>query len=178
MKRIIQPIDNLESWHSSKDPWQYHGNKDDILRREILFSELPNKNYQNVLDIGCGQGFITKKIKAENVIGVDISESAIKFANEDCPENVTFKQGSIFEIDQLFDIKFDLIIITGVLYKQYIGESSNLIYILIDKILKENGNLVSVHINEWSICKFPYLKIKEVIYPYREYNHKLEIFTK
>lgn len=175
---MIQDKEDLEIWHNSRDPWNYNKNKSDILRRDLLFSELPKKDYNNVLDIGCGQGFITKLINAKCVIGVDISESAIKFANEDSPENVTFKQGSIFEIDQLFDIKFDLIIITGVLYKQYIGESSNLIYILLDKILKEKGNLVSVHINEWSICRFPYLKIKEVIYPYREYNHKLEIFTK
>lgn len=178
MKSIIQPIENIEAWHSSKDPWKYKGNKDDMLRREILLSELSNKQYKNVLDIGCGQGFITKHINAQNVVGVDISKTAIEFAEEECPSHVTFKQGSIFEVDQLFDTKFDLIVITGVLYKQYIGDASNLIYLLIDRILEHGGNLISVHINEWAICKFPYLKIKEIIYPYREYNHKLEIFTK
>lgn len=178
MKSKIQPLDQIESWHSSKDPWDYNNNVDDTLRRDILLSELPKKEFENVLDIGCGQGFITKQIKAENVIGVDVSTSAIEYAKQDCPNHVTFMQGSIFEIDKLLDTKFDLIIITGVLYQQYIGDASNLIYILIDHILKERGYLVSVHINEWSLCKFPYLKTKEVIYPYREYNHKLEIFIK
>lgn len=178
MKSKIQSIENLETWHNTADPWGYKNNKHDTIRRDILLSELPNREYKNVLDIGCGQGFITKEIIGDKVTGVDISHSAIKYAQKDCPKNVSFIQGSIFEIDQLFTTKFDLILITGVLYKQYIGDASNLIYILINRILEENGHLVSVHINEWNICKFPYLKIKEIVYPYRDYNHKLEIYTK
>ena len=175
---MIQPIEDLESWHNTEDPWDYKSNKDDAIRLDVLMSELPNRKYKNVLDIGCGQGFITRQIIANKVTGVDISHSAISYAKKDCPEHVNFIQGSIFEIDQLFTTKFDLILITGVLYKQYIGDASNLIYILVNRVLEEKGHLVSVHINEWNICKFPYLKIKEILYPYRDYNHKLEIYTK
>jgi 2-polyprenyl-3-methyl-5-hydroxy-6-metoxy-1,4-benzoquinol methylase len=143
-----------------------------------LLSEIPEKEYFNVLDIGCGQGFITKELPGVNIYGVDISQKAIDYANKISTERLQFKQGSIFEIDKIFNIKFDLIIVTGVLYPQYIGNSSRLIYLLIDKILNEKGILISVHINEWYQSQFPYLKAKQFYYDYRQYTHNIEIYLK
>jgi len=37
---------------------------------------------RKILDIGCGEGIITSKLKGDRVIGVDISENAIKYAIE------------------------------------------------------------------------------------------------
>jgi len=175
---MIQKKDELDQWHNSEDPWGYNDNKDDVIRKEILLSEIPDKTYKKVLDIGCGQGFITKDLPGEIIYGVDISDSAINYANKFSNEKLKFKQGSIFEIDKLFEEKFDLVLITGVLYPQYINKSSNLIYLLIDKVLEENGILISVHINEWYQMQFPYLKIKQLYYDYRQYTHNLEIYSK
>jgi 2-polyprenyl-3-methyl-5-hydroxy-6-metoxy-1,4-benzoquinol methylase len=175
---MIQKKEELEKWHETEDPWDYNSNKDDLVRRDILLSEIPEKEYANVLDIGCGQGFITKELPGVNIFGVDISQKAIDYAIKVSTERLQFKQGSIFEIDKLFNIKFDLIIVTGVLYPQYIGNSSRLIYLLIDKILNENGILISVHINEWYKAQFPYLKTKQLYYDYRQYTHNLEIYSK
>ena len=175
---MIQKQNELEEWHQNEDPWGYNENKDDLIRKDILLSEIPDKEYKNVLDIGCGQGFVTKHLPGKTVYGVDISQSAIDFANKKANNNLIFKQGSIYNIDKLFDIKFDLIIITGVLYPQYIGKSSSLIYLLIDKILEEKGTLISVHIEDWYSCHFPYLKIKQFFYNYRQYIHNLEIYSK
>lgn len=175
---MIQKKEELEQWHNNEDPWGYNSNADDLVRKNILLSEIPEKTYKKVLDIGCGQGFITKDLPGKIIYGVDISQSAIDFANKITSDRVQFKQGSIFEIDKLFDIKFDLIIITGVLYSQYIGKSSNLIYLLIDKILEDDGILISVHINEWYSSQFPYFKVKQLYYDYREFTHNLEIYSK
>ncbi len=175
---MIQKKEELEQWHNNEDPWGYNSNTDDLVRKDVLLSEIPNIKYKTVLDIGCGQGFITRDLPGEMIYGVDISQSAIDFANKNTDSRVQFKQGSIFEIDKLFDIKFDLVIITGVLYSQYIGKSSNLIYLLIDKILKDEGILISVHINEWYESQFPYHKIKQLYYDYREFTHNLEIYSK
>lgn len=174
---MIQKINDLEKWHTEEDPWGYNTNKFDILRKEILLNAIPKRDFKNVLDVGCGQGFITKDLPGVNVYGIDISESAISFAKKSIP-NVNFLQGSIFEIDSLIDEEFDLIVITGVLYQQYIGDSSSLIYILIDKILKKDGILISVHINEWYSSFFPYFKIDQIFYDYREFTHNLEIYSK
>lgn len=175
---MIQKKEELEQWHNYEDPWGYNSNADDLVRKDILLNEIPDIEYKKVLDIGCGQGFITRDLPGKIVYGVDISQSAIDFANKITNDRVQFKQGSIFEIDKLFEIKFDLIIITGVLYSQYIGKSSSLIYLLIDKILEDDGILISVHINEWYSSQFPYLKVKQLYYDYREYTHNLEIYSK
>lgn len=176
----MQSKEELEQFHSSIDPWGYENNREDNNRKDILFSELPKRNYLNVLDIGCGQGYVTKDLLGQNIIGVDISQTAVDFANKHVSKkHITFQQCSLFDLDKLFPTKkFDLIVITGVLYPQYIGNSSNLVYLLIDKLLSENGVLVSVHINDWYKSQFPYLKLKQVFYNYREYIHNLEIYLK
>jgi 2-polyprenyl-3-methyl-5-hydroxy-6-metoxy-1,4-benzoquinol methylase len=174
---MLQKIDDLEQWNDNEDPWGYNNNFHDDLRKITLLDQIPKRDYENVLDIGCGQGFITNNLPGKNVYGVDISETAIKFARKSNTK-VDYSVGSIFEIDKLVEIKFDLIIITGVLYPQYIGNSSSLIYLLIDKILRPNGILISVHINEWYSSQFPYLKINQLYYDYREFTHNLEIYSK
>jgi len=174
---MLQKIDDLEKWNDIEDPWGYKNNFHDDLRKTTLLDQIPKRKYENVLDIGCGQGFITNDLPGKNVYGVDISETAIKYARKN-NKKVIYSVGSIFEIDKLFEIKFDLIIITGVLYPQYIGNSSSLIYLLIDKILKQNGILISVHINEWYFSQFPYLKTNHLYYEYREFTHNLEIYSK
>ena len=68
--------------------------------------------------------------------------------------------------------------ITGVLYPQYIGESKSLVYRIIDDLLAPDGILISVHINEWYSARFPYLRLKESYYSYREYTHLLETYVK
>tara|TARA_R110000751_G_scaffold105046_4_gene200866 strand:+ start:87351 stop:87881 length:531 start_codon:yes stop_codon:yes gene_type:complete len=176
---MIQNINELNKFHKNLDPWGYKDNPDDQKRVDILLSEIPKKDYYNVLDIGCGQGFVTKFLPGEKIIGVDISKNAINNANKlNDKKNLAFEVCSIFELQKKFDKKFDLIIITGVLYPQYIGESSSLIYKIINDLLNDNGLLVSVHINEWYNCQFPFLKLKEIHYSYRNYNHKLEIYAK
>lgn len=175
---MIQNKKELDDFHSVLDPWGYENHPDDRMRKEFLLSEIPHGNYKNVLDIGCGQGFITNNLPGENIFGIDISSEAIKNAKKYCAKNIKFYQGSIFEIDQLFDFQFDIIYITGVLYPQYIGDSNNLIYLLVDKVLKEGGVLVCVHIDEWYKSQFPYLKLNQVYYNYRNYNHNLEIYIK
>lgn len=175
---MIQHKEELDKFHTKEDPWGYNENRDDSNRKAILLGELPKRHYKNVLDIGCGQGFITKDLPGDMVYGVDISQTAVDFANKIATDRLQFRQGSIFDIDKLFDVKFDLIVITGVLYPQYIDKSSNLIYLLLDSILAQGGILVSVHIDEWYTSQFPYLKIKQSYYDYRQYTHNLEIYAK
>lgn len=176
---MIQTKVELDQWHAEKDPWKYEANDDDIKRKDILLSEIPKRNYKRVLDIGCGQGFITRELPGEYVLGIDISSTAIHNAKKHASDRVQFDQASLFDLQKKYYNKsFDLIIITGVLYEQYIGNSSNLIYIIIDKLLQCNGILVSVHIDDWYQARFPYLKLNDYFYEYREYTHRLEVYIK
>jgi len=176
---MIQTKQELDDFHSGPDPWGYETNMEDHRRREILVTEIPKNEYENVLEIGCGQGFITQSLPGKNILATDISAKAIELAKlHNKKHHITFQQLSIFETDKLSGFTFDLIIISGVLYKQYIGQSSSLIYLQIDQLLQKGGSLVVVHIADWYYCRFPYVLVKQLYYPYREYIHHLEVYRK
>jgi trans-aconitate methyltransferase len=175
-----QSKEELDSWYLAADPWGYEGNKDDANRRSILLGEIPKQAYGRTLDIGCGEGFITSHLPGNSIVGVDLSTKAILRARENLPDpKYRFEVASIFDIATVFSKdKFDLVVITGVIYPQYIGESTRLIYDVIDEVLSPAGILVSVHINEWCRAVFPYLTLQEMYYPYREHTHCLRVYVK
>lgn len=47
-----------------------------------ILSLIPNKNYNNIIDVGCGSGHLTQKIKnkGKSITGVDLSEKNISIA--------------------------------------------------------------------------------------------------
>jgi 2-polyprenyl-3-methyl-5-hydroxy-6-metoxy-1,4-benzoquinol methylase len=179
---MIQSISELEDWYSKEDPWDYENNLQDIKRKDILIDELPKRKYMNVLDIGCGHGFITRELPGENLYGIDLSHKSIKQANllgKRKGKKIKYIQGDLFAINDIFKKKkFDLIIITGVLYPQYIGKSFTYVYHQIDKMLKKDGILATVHISEWTNARFPYLLLKDMYYDYITYTHNLRIYQK
>lgn len=176
---MTQPLADLEKWFLKKDPWEYENNLEDIKRKDILLSEIPERNYKKVLDIGCGHGFVTRSLPGEEIVGVDISKNAIKQAQRNNrSKKIKYVQASIYNLSILGSQKFDLIILTGVLYPQYIGDSESLIYTIIDRYLADSGILIMVHIDEWYKARFPYLLLKEYLYSYKEYTHRLEVYTK
>lgn len=179
---MIQSQSDLERWYQAKDPWQYEANPEDSKRKQVLLSELPKRTYNRVLDIGCGHGFVTRDLPGKNIIGVDISQAAVDqgnaYAKRHKLSHLKYEVGDLFTLDQQFDQPFDLIIITGVLYPQYIGKAHPTIYRIIDRMLTPTGNLISVHVDEWYRARFPYLRTKEYFYPYREFQHRLEVYYK
>jgi len=175
---VIQPIADLETRHKKEDPWGYEYHPDDLKRKNILISEIPGKKYGRVLDVGCGQGFITRFLPGERITGMDISHAAIDHARKYESDRLAFRQGSLFDLNENQSAGYDLVLITGVLYSQYIGNSLALVYQILEKILNADGILVSVHINEWYRARFPYPLLKCMVYKYREYIHRLEIYGK
>jgi 2-polyprenyl-3-methyl-5-hydroxy-6-metoxy-1,4-benzoquinol methylase len=180
---MLQPLEELEKFYNDDDPWSYETNFDDIRRKNIILSEIPERKYENVLDIGCGHGFITRELPGKRIIGVDISTNAIAQANSNQnkgqnKKNIDFTQSSIFELNAHIFGVYDLIIITGVLYPQYIGEAKSLVYNIVDRFLADNGILVCSHINEWYKLRFPYLMLENYYFEYREYTQCLEVYVK
>lgn len=102
---------------------------------------------KKVLDIGCSQGITSILLGREgmNVLGVDIAQEAIDYANEslakeqnETQENVRFLKGN-FLYEEFHDEKFDSVIITEVL--EHFISSTEMIK-KAHNILNENGNLV------------------------------------
>jgi predicted TPR repeat methyltransferase len=177
---MIQSRVELDAFYSNSDPWNYENNPEDLKRREILISELPSTEFRNVLDIGCGNGFVTRELPGLNITGIDISAKAIDFANLKTSEKkIKYWESDFFEFPKKYQGEpFDLIIITGLLYPQYIGNSLPLVYSIINDLLVDGGLLVSVHINDWSVSKFPFLLSDYFFYDYRNYIHRFEKYYK
>lgn len=182
----IQTTEELDLFYAESDPWGYDHNADDAERRQRLLSLIPERGYGRVLDIGCGNGIVTMDLPGEEVIGCDLSSRAIAHATERAEQKARseehprhrFLVRSIFDLNPEIDGTFDLIVITGVLYPQYIGSSMSLVHRIIDRVLRPGGVLVHCHIAEWMTLGFPYILIDRSFYAYREYSHRLEVYQK
>ncbi|UCH09870.1 MAG: class I SAM-dependent methyltransferase [Fidelibacterota bacterium] len=181
IRSVLQSLEEIEKWFEKTDPWGYEDHPSDQHRRALLLSLLPKKSYRKILDIGCGDGFITSRLPGEKVFGIDISENAIRQAREKCEglSHISFEAVSLFDLPDLgWDLSFDLIILTGVLYQQYIAEGDMLAFTIINDLLEPGGHLVSCHIDEWCRFRFPYVTLHREYYSYREFSHILEVYLK
>ncbi len=83
----------------------------------ILLREVKNLKPENVLEVGCGEGFILEKLKNEKackkLFGVDISKDAINLAKKIHP-GLDLKEGNIYNLPYK-DNSFDLVICAEVL---------------------------------------------------------------
>ena len=177
----IQTAEELDEFYASSDPWEYDHTGDDHRRKRELLALLPRRSYGRTLDIGCGNGFLTGDLPGDQVLGVDISRRAIEWARERAVSEAVDDR-LLFEVASLFDLNpdrhgtFDLIVITGVLYSQYIGKGAPLVRILIDSLLRERGILACCHIADWQPLRFAYTVLDTILYPYREFTHRLEVY--
>ncbi len=179
----IETAQDLDRFYAEEDPWDYQAHPDDQRRLDEVRVMLSGRQFRHALDIGCGNGFITTSLPATNVLGIDLSSSAIDWARKRAsrmpdPSRFDFECRSIFDVGALPESHFDLIVITGVLYPQYIGRGYSLARVHIDRILRAGGTLLSCHIDEWMRFRFPYSLVDQSLYPYREYTHRIEVFVK
>ena len=98
---MIQTKEELENWYNNPDPWLYEATPDDKKRKDLILSLLDH--YDTALDIGCGEGFITKDIPANKIYGIELSDNA----SSRLPNNV----------NRLLkpEGKYDLVMTTGTL---------------------------------------------------------------
>ncbi len=175
----VQSKGDLEHFYERPDPWGYEDNPGDLNRRARLLAALPEKPYARVLDIGCGEGFVTSRLPGDLVVGIDLSANAVARAKSRSESHVTYMQRSLFDLPHAWRTElFDLIVVTGVLYPQYIGRAYLLAFTIIDNLLKVGGHLVCSHIFDWYKFRFPYTTLTREYYRYRDYTHVLEVYVK
>lgn len=148
----------LEKWYSKKDPWEYEKTVDDVLRKDIILSKITGK-YLRALDIGCGEGWITKDLPAKEIYGIELSDNAAKRF----PKNVK----RIIKPEG----KYDLIIATGVLYQHY--DHQTFIQWIKDHA---SGLVLLCNIKEWEVPLDLPNEQENVEFPYREFTQKLRIY--
>lgn len=152
-----QSKESLDMWYMLPDPWGYESNKDDIARKTTILGSLES-GYKRALDIGAGEGFITKDLPAEEIHAIEFSDNA----SSRLPKHIKRVQEPKGE--------YDLIIATGVLYPQYN-------YLKMHQWIQKHAikTVLTCNIKEWEIP----LKGNQITYvefPYREYTQALRIY--
>lgn len=154
----MQTKRDLEQWYSQKDPWGYETTDDDHKRKAIILSYL--KKYKRALDLGAGEGFITRDILADEIFAYEISD----LASDRLPKwikRIEAPEGG-----------YDLILATGVLYPQYDHRE-------LTRIIENHatGTVLTCNIKEWEINDLPREKlVEEFEFPYREYTQHLCVY--
>jgi SAM-dependent methyltransferase len=183
MPQAVQSQAELDEFWQTEDPWGFRTNKHDAVRVAELLSALPERTYDRTLDIGCGDGFLTFNLPGKEVVGIELAERALGWARKTAdsrPDGARFRfvTGSIFDLPLLDLGRFDLIVITGVLYPQYIGDAFSVIDATVQDSLAEDGILATAHIREWYGHGFSLLRLHRRRYRYREYEHLLEVYSR
>ncbi len=118
----------------------------------FLKYRFPYLNYYSVLDVGCGEGRVLRKLldwgaDPEKLFGIDLHHGAIEMARELSSPKISF---SVQHADEMSfpDSQFDIILMIGVLqhvldHKLQAAIASDLI-----RVLKPNGIIITLNINK------------------------------
>jgi 2-polyprenyl-3-methyl-5-hydroxy-6-metoxy-1,4-benzoquinol methylase len=81
--KIDPSSDVFNNFYSQEDPWGIIESIPNLARQEILNSKFQNCQFQNGLDLGCGEGNLTVSMKfVNNFDAIDISKVALSRAKK------------------------------------------------------------------------------------------------
>jgi hypothetical protein len=156
--------ENLEDFYADPDPWRFQETPDDAERKaKILAALTPYGMFDMALDLGAGEGWLTRDLPAYVRDGYELSDTAAArfphFVNRVLhPSN-----------------KYDLVVATGVLYPQYDWqELIGLINTCSERII------LTCNIMEWEVGTHLIhgKQVFDMEFPYRNYTQKMRIFDR
>jgi len=152
----------MEDFYDKPDPWGFFQESEDEKRRLDRTLHMVGwgyRTYSRALDVGCGEGFITRQLPANEIHGMDLSDKALSRL----PKNVTpvgEPQG-----------KYDLVISTNTMYAQYDYEQ------IYRTIMSAASKFIVIGgISDWIINKEWGRQVHFVVIPYKRDSMKISIF--
>ena len=160
----MQPFKEINDYYKTLDPWNYQRNPEDQVRKQIILDRIYNLDvdFEKALDLGCGEGWITKDLPAKEIFGYECSDNAASRF----PPNVNRvlrPEGD-----------YDLILATGVMYYHYDWKTFL-------SIIRNHASkyFVTSNIKSWEIKELqefdPYLVGQEE-FDYNEHKQHLRIY--
>lgn len=133
-----------------KGSWSFLYSLDELGHYSIIHGLIQYfDKYENILDVGCGEGVLYEKInasKCKKYFGIDISEAAIQKATDKGHPHANYIACSVDEF--ITHEKFDAIVFNEVLY--YLDNPLEVIK-RYEKLLLPNGIIIiSMHVNNGS----------------------------
>lgn len=106
----IRSLPYLNATHDHYDEWKLR-----IKSTERFIDYIKNKSVNNILDLGCGNGWFTSLIAKNNpaeVLGMDVNDIELRQAFKTFKRvNLTFAYGDVFKAD--FQQSFDVIVLNS-----------------------------------------------------------------
>jgi SAM-dependent methyltransferase len=145
--------EHFDRIYGRPDPWGFTTSPYEAARREALLAALPRGRYRSALEIGCGEGHMTRLLaeRADRVVGLDISPAAVALARiSSLPENVMLVRGDLLGAPppEAPPGAFDLVVCAEVLYYCYrlpAGPACRLVRDRLVGWLAPGGDLVLQH---------------------------------
>lgn len=150
----MQPFSEIEEHYTKEDPWNYRTSREDQKRKFYILHMLHLFGpYKRALDLGCGEGWITADIPAEEIYGYDLSNQAVS-RFPDTVKRCVAPEGS-----------YDLIMGTGIMYAHY-----NWPFFL-EVIKRHAGRYILLsNIKDWEVAQIdqvPGFRLLEMEFPYK-----------
>ena len=133
----------------SPDPWRYEGDVVSEARRDLLVRTLPERRCRRLLEIGCAAGWITERLaqRADAVLAVDISPSALEKARERCAAQAHVEFRCVDLLQDEIRGRFDTIVCAGVLVYLPWNAQQRIRNRLV-ALLEPGGHLLLEHLND------------------------------
>ncbi len=143
-------VGDFEKYYQEVDePWGQSGSDKRLkdyysFSRQKLVESMQELDLEskNILEIGCGQGYVTKLIYEKygcSIDGMDISETAIKKANT-LHKNIDFFVGNICNEQVGLQKTYDVVIFNEVLW--YLLEDLEIVFNNLNKMINKDGYLI------------------------------------
>ncbi|MDM5247210.1 MULTISPECIES: class I SAM-dependent methyltransferase [unclassified Lysinibacillus] len=148
MARTVPTEEAIKRWNLHAERFTANYDEHGDIHREVLlnpaiFLLLEEVEGKRLLDAGCGEGYLSRKLAQQGAIvtAVDYSEKMLEIARERTQEEVTiqYEYGNCEKLDFLADEQFDCIVSNMVLqdlenYKEALSEMY--------RLLKPNSTLI------------------------------------
>ncbi|NHA66443.1 bifunctional PIG-L family deacetylase/class I SAM-dependent methyltransferase [Phycicoccus flavus] len=111
---VAEPFDAM--YDDGPDPWGFRGSFYESRKRDLTAALLGRERYRRVLEIGCADGLLTRRLagRADEVVAVDVSARALEQARRDAPAHVAWVRGRA--PGAVPDGPFDLVVVSEVGY--------------------------------------------------------------
>ncbi len=116
--------DSTEIWNRNADAWHQKFGRNDPNRRDLLdpiiLETLGDIKGKRVLDAGCGDGYLSRKLAKRGAVVTAVESShrmlAFALAEEQCePLSITYHSGNIASLPFLADGTFDAVVTNNVI---------------------------------------------------------------
>lgn len=146
----------IRSWHENASAWTESVRSNQIESRKVatnkaIVETIREHNPSNVLDVGCGEGWLVRELAQHgmDVTGLDGSAPLIDQART--LGNGTFHVLTYEELESatvLNDTRFDAIVCNFAL----VGESTNQLLSALGRLLGDNGRLFIQTVHPFAVC--------------------------